>query len=262
MRPFRFIHDVLRWTEIFTCLIVRISAFAVGFVQGPAAAFSHSCANGNATVGTFAAFDRGNTFTLTGAADRFTLAHVVVQPVGGKLPQVTGPISVFPVSDERDRYGRLPAHLFQEGRWIQGELLRSGEALSNAIGAKPDCRRMMLEAEEQFRKTHPGSWETRGILLSASDINSLSGKTGHFVLVRGRIISVGNRLRRLYLNFGKNWSQDFTVSIDKQGSEKFSGNLHRLATLNGKTVLVRGVIEARQGPLIRVIDEAQIQIID
>lgn len=89
---------------------------------------------------------------------------------------------------------------------------------------------------------------------------------GQFVVITGLVASVGDRKRRLYLNFGQNWEQDFTVSVVKSGrgafKERKAGALARLQALTGKTVRVRGVLEQRQGPLIRLADEAQIEILE
>ena len=86
--------------------------------------------------------------------------------------------------------------------------------------------------------------------------------SGRIALIQGKVASVGDRKRRLYLNFGQNWSQDFTVSVVKSGSGAFKGNVARLGGLEGKTVRIRGIIEQRQGPLIRLFDESQIEIMD
>jgi hypothetical protein len=144
---------------------------------------------------------------------------------------------------------------------LQGELLRSGEALSLPDTQRKSCRQALLDAESKNTARRGDHWRTRGVEIDAEDLDTLSDSLGRFVMVTGRVRSVGDRARRLYLNFGENWAHDFTVSIAKQGASKFTGDLTRLAGLTGKKVQIRGVLENNRGPLIRVIDDVQVQII-
>jgi hypothetical protein len=228
----------------------------------PLQAAQHPCAEGRVIIGTFAEFGRGSTFTLQGSPQKYVPAGIVIGPVGGDLPQISGQLRLYAGTarpDRPDRYDRVPVQLFRQGRWIQGELLEAGQALTFATSSRPACRRAMLEAEKQKTDEKGNYWRSRGIELGASELDRLSRKTGHFVVVYGKVQSVGDRTNWLYLNFGQNWAQDFTASVNKR---IFRGDIDRLTLLQGRTVQVRGILEERQGPLIRVIDDIQIQIID
>ena len=162
-----------------------------------------------------------------------------------------------------DRYGRLTVQAFVDLQWLQGDLLRRGNALSSGLGVGSECQKRMLLAERQAEAAKLGIWgNDPNPNLGADDLESLAEKFGYFVLVKGKVLSVGDRSRRLYLNFGQKWSQDFTVSVVKKGSGAFKGDVARLASLKNKTVRVRGILEERQGPLIRLVDEAQIEILE
>ncbi|MEO1399471.1 MAG: nuclease, partial [Pseudomonadota bacterium] len=168
---------------------------------------------------------------------------------------------VHPVGQE-DRYGRQPAHLVGDGtRWVQGDLLAQGHALfqsDHALSAV--CLAALRRAEKLGESARRGVWADATLTVAAEDIAALRDKRGQYVLVKGKVLSVGDRKRRVYLNFGQKWNQDFTVSLAKSGRRAFKGDLVRVLASKGKTLRVRGVLEWSGGPLIRVLDEGQIEL--
>ena len=228
-------------------------------------AHSHACAFGPFVKGTFAGQGRGDTFTLSGSDRRYFPADIVLGEIGGALDGDTirshGELTLHLGERQEVRYGRQSAHLFQKGRWLQGDLLRKGKALALPYTQSQPCRKALLDAESKNTARRGRHWRSRGVEIEATDLEGLAKKAGQFVMVTGIVRSVGDRKRRLYLNFGENWAHDFTVSIAKGGVGKFSGDLGRLIGLTGKKVQVRGVLEVNRGPLIRVIDDIQIKII-
>jgi hypothetical protein len=62
---------------------------------------------------------------------------------------------------------------------------------------------------------------------------------GRFALVEGRVLSVRESGATIYVNFGRRWTEDFTV-----------------------TILVRGWIEERGGPWIEATRPEQIEFAD
>ncbi len=228
---------------------------------GQALAADHPCAFGKHQSGALEAVGRGGTFRLTGIRQDFVLADIVIGEIGDILNLPTAKLSLYSQSRDLDRYGRQPVHAFYNGRWIQQDILRRGGALTFMETNHENCRNALLDAESKNTARKGNYWRAKGIKFRATELDLLSEKSGHFVLVTGVVRSIGDRSRRLYLNFGENWAHDFTVSIAKQGAGKFKGSMGFLTQLKGKKVQVRGVLENNQGPLIRVIDETQIQII-
>lgn len=212
-------------------------------------------------TGKLQSVSKGGTFYLFGFKQRFALADVVIEEIGEVADIPKEKVQLFAADNRVDRYGRLPVHLFQKDQWLQGKLLSKGRALAYPTTAKLACQRALLDAETKNTAKRENYWRDKGVEIRATALDSLSEKLGHFVLVTGLVRSVGDRKRRLYLNFGENWAQDFTVSVAKQGAGKFKGSLNFLTKLKGKHVQVRGVLEDNRGPLIRVINEIQIQII-
>ena len=225
-------------------------------------AIDHPCATGEVRTGKLGSFGKGDTFYLIGSQQKFRLADIVTAPVGEPLRIPTRELVLYSASLQPDRYGRHAVHVFHQGRWLQGDLLKQGKALAYPTTDRISCRKALLDEETKNTAIRVNYWQSKGVEFRATDLDLLSDKLGHFVLVTGVVRSVGDRKRRLYLNFGENWAHDFTVSVAKQGAGKFKGSLSSLTKLKDKQVQVRGVLENNRGPLIRVIDEIQIQIIN
>jgi len=66
----------------------------------------------------------------------------------------------------------------------------------------------------------------------------------------------------IYLNFGRRWTEDFTVTILKRNERKVTSGGLNLKQLEGRNVRIRGTIEERGGPWIEVVDPAQIELAD
>ena len=177
-------------------------------------------------------------------------------------------VQVFFGGDSADRYGRKPVHVWQSDEWVQGRLLKQGHALVQAplsggsVQARDACLAALQRSEKQGEVARAGFWRGETAVFDAANVEKLSENKGKFVLIRGKVLSIGDRSRRLYLNFGSNWSQDFTVSVVKSGSGAFKGDVKRLSGLKNRTIRVRGILEERQGPLIRLFDDSQIEILD
>jgi hypothetical protein len=64
------------------------------------------------------------------------------------------------------------------------------------------------------------------------------------------------------VNFGRRWSQDFTVAILKRNERLFTGAGLAPKALAGRHVEVRGWIEERGGPAIEAARPEQIEIVN
>ena len=64
----------------------------------------------------------------------------------------------------------------------------------------------------------------------------------------------------IYVNFGRRWSDDFTVTVQKRSERSFTAAGLELKKLAGQRVRVRGTIEERGGPWIEAARPEQIEI--
>ncbi len=164
-----------------------------------------------------------------------------------------------------DRYGRTLAHVFLADRgqqdWVQGTLLANGYARAYGLPESFACARELLAHEAEAQRKRLGLW-SNGVYRTfpadhASELMKLRGK---YVRVTGKVVSVGRTKSATYLNFSNDWQSDFTVRIDKK---VLAANLafdRSLDSLTGKTIVLRGWIERRNGPMIDVADPSQIDM--
>ncbi|MBN9353060.1 MAG: thermonuclease family protein [Hyphomicrobium denitrificans] len=168
---------------------------------------------------------------------------------------------------QKDRYGRFLAQVFLEanGRseWVQGTMLAAGQARAYGVPESFACVRELLAHEAEARRKRLGLW-SNGVYrpMPAEQPGSLLKQRGKFERVIGTIASVGKTKSTTYLNFGTDWKSDFTVRIGKSVLAANPEFARTLDTLKSKTVVVRGWIERRNGPLIDIADVSQIEIVD
>jgi len=220
----------------------------------------HPCIGKGAINGIFDGFTRGGTFALQGDEQRYVLAGVFLSEPD-KLAKLSGEVVLQPIDGGLDRYRRQRVNLFQGEHWIQAEAVLAGRALVFGSSGSAACSSLLNNLEQRALKNRAGVWRDGELPLAADRPKRLTPWVGRFVVVEGRVVSVGDRERLLYLNFGENWAQDFTVAVVKTGANAFNGNIRRLQRLSNRRVQVRGYLEERQGPLIRLVDDTQIKIL-
>ncbi|MCF6198852.1 MAG: thermonuclease family protein [Hyphomicrobiaceae bacterium] len=164
---------------------------------------------------------------------------------------------------KRDRYDRLLAHVFgPHGQWMQGLLLQKGLARSFSYADNHHCMKEMLSLENTAREAKRGLWAYRLFQPKiAGEVKQLMRKRYRFTLVEGRISQVADRRKWLFLNFGENWRDDFTIAIKKKYKRKIERSGFDLQKLMGRKVRVRGWIERWNGPLIKVTHKEQIELL-
>ena len=170
-----------------------------------------------------------------------------------------------------DRWGRVPARLVpEEAPWdgpdrvdLAQALVGRGLALVDPTGSVPFCRPDLFAVEAAARRQGLGLWAGDGYkAISAAKTDRLRDRVGHFVLVEGRIRSVGERQQRTYLNFGSDWASDFTVVIPKRIWSALQGRGLTGPGLAGRVVRVRGIVEDWQGPAITVTLPEMLELVD
>ena len=90
----------------------------------------------------------------------------------------------------------------------------------------------------------------------------LQAEHGRFALVEGKVLSVRESGATIYVNFGRRWTRDFTVTILRRLSRAFVAAGVEPKKLEGRRIRVRGWIEQRGGPIIAAEAPEQIEILD
>lgn len=176
-------------------------------------------------------------------------------------------ITLYHGGQTPDRHGRALAHVFlgddDQGLWIQGEMVRFGWARTYSFRDNLACVRELLALEETARQARRGIWSDPFYQIRAAiPPAGLLDLIDTFQLVEGRVISVQAVNRRVYLNFGQFWREDFTGSISASHARSFEESEINLTSLEGKTVRIRGWLEERGGPMITITHPEQIEIVD
>lgn len=157
-----------------------------------------------------------------------------------------------------NRMGHEIVHLerHKDKAWAQGVLVSLGLARARTSKRNPEMAAQLLALESAARNEKSGLWgEERYGILTPEDLQDeeRAGElSGAFVIVEGVIQSVSLKQNRIYMNFGKNWRSDFTVSIAPQDKRSFSKAQLDPLGWGGKRVRVRGILKSINGPYIEI----------
>lgn len=176
---------------------------------------------------------------------------------------IGGEVTLHGPDDRPDRYGRQPAFVFAKGSGtsIQSELLTRGEALVSPTVTDPACSGALLAAEAAARAARRGIWTGSTALKNAERPDDILAGKGRFAVVEGTISSARLAGATFYVNFGRQWTRDFAVTISRRMMPSFETAGIDLKSLKGKRVRVRGWVERRGGPRIEASHPGQIELI-
>jgi endonuclease YncB( thermonuclease family) len=160
-----------------------------------------------------------------------------------------------------DRHGRLLAHLYAEdGIWIQGEMLRQGQARVYTFADNRKLVAEMYALERAAREAKRGIWaDPFYAVRKPQDLEALEGT---FQIVEGTVTKAATVRSRGYLNFGEDWKTDFTVEIPSAGLALFRRAKLDIAAYGGKRVRVRGWVGSYRGATIEATHPEQIEVLD
>jgi endonuclease YncB( thermonuclease family) len=174
-------------------------------------------------------------------------------------------ITLMRLGPETDRYGRVVALAAVPpgpgGVSVQQALLAQGHARASAHIGEKGCAAAFLGAEKLARRAGLGLWaDPYYVMRNAEDPAGILTVRGHFAVIEGKVLSVRESGGTIYVNFGRRWSDDFTVTILKRNERSFTAAGLPPKKLAGQHVRVRGIIEERGGPWIEAARPEQIEI--
>lgn len=253
----------LRRRVIITVLCATFPAFA---------AKAEDRAACHATVlGTFAIANVVDARSFRLSDGREVLLAGIEVPSGGAADAAlrqwlaAGRVTLHQAESATDRYGRLVAHAFLPGdgaeRWIQGEMLAAGQAQVSTRTGAAACAKALLAAEAAARRNRAGLWANSAYEIKASDdLAGLSERLGRFTVAEGKVWSVRESGGTIYINFGRVWSRNLTVTILRRNRPVFANAGIDPKKLEGARIRVRGWVELRNGPRIDVARPEQIEV--
>lgn len=245
----------------------------------------------------------GRTVFLAGLVQKPAL-RPVIQAYLSEKRATHHTLAVRLLSGKADRHGRLPALVYHDGVLMQHALIRAGQAFFwRTAGVSARCLTALQQTDaltmtrflkrtrmqEQTAMSLPAGAPrpalVQGSAILGADSAMLLARKGRFTRVYGRIVSVGVRKNAVFLNFGKDWSRDFTVRLRRSVAKRLLGrdrvqaivaaarkgmgktevtamNLPDLQALGGHWVFVRGWLKIRNGAWLDISDPLHISFPD
>ena len=175
---------------------------------------------------------------------------------------------------EADRWGRLPARLFESGaapaRGLAEALVAEGAAMALPEARPARCspppalaggaRRRQAAATVRPPPTAP--LVTDEIALDSHDLAALRAHEGRLVLLTGRVASVAERGQRTYVNFSRRRGEAASIVLSKSLWRELKDAGWTASGLGGKRLRARGVLSGRDGLLLDVASPLALDLID
>jgi endonuclease YncB( thermonuclease family) len=165
--------------------------------------------------------------------------------------------------DAPDRYGRQPAFVYLDhsDTLVQSLLLAQGDALVSASVTGRECAAVLAVAETAARQARRGTWADPSAIKNAESPDDILAGIGRFIVVEGKVLSVRQAGATTYLNFGRNWTRGFAVTISRRMIAAFEAAGIVLKSLENRKIRVRGWVEAHGGPRIEALRVGQIELL-
>ena len=238
-------------------------ASAVMSLAAPALA-EPPCAGTPLATGAVSAVRDGRTLVLVDNRE-IRLAGIEAPADGTRLRALAAGQTLRIDRVRDDRYGRVVAFVYvgDSAELLQTALLKAGQARVSARAGGKICAAALFGAERTARAAGLGLWADPNFApLSSENLTMLAAEKGHFALVEGQVLSVRDSGATIYVNFGRRWTRDFSVTIPKREARNFVSAGIDPKALERRRIRVRGIIEQRNGPIIDVTAPEQIELID
>lgn len=176
----------------------------------------------------------------------------------GRLAGAT--VTVYGASPRLDRRGRATGQVVATGGaapgWLQRDLVAAGLVMVDGTGGA--CAAALSAAEREAEVARRGVWAGAGPTVAADGFDAAA--LPDFVLLDGRVDTVGETGATTYLNFGRSFARDASVRVDRRTSAAMvvEGTLNDLA---GRRVRARGWAEPIDGLDIRLAAPEALEII-
>lgn len=163
-----------------------------------------------------------------------------------------------------DRHGRLTGFVFVPRDLeasVQHAMLERGLVRVSPRAGDRACAASLWAREQRAREARLGLWAHRqDASHSAEDPAAVRARRGRLALVEGKVLSVRESGGTIYVNFGRRWAEDFTVTLARRQERALAAGGLDVRRLEHRTVRVRGYVEERGGPWIEVTRPEQIEV--
>lgn len=168
---------------------------------------------------------------------------------------------------EPDRWGRLPARLSVPSATL-GEpaqdlaqlLLRQGAALPMPEPGLSPCEAPQKAPVQKTVTSRPQVSPLTAV--DGHDLAAVKAQEGRYVMLEGRIASVGERSQRTYLNFSRRPKEAVSIVLSRSLWRELKSAGWTASELGGKRLRAYGVLSGRDGLLLEVASRTALELID
>lgn len=155
--------------------------------------------------------------------------------------------------------GHEAAYIVRDDGWFaQGELVEQGLAFAYPSQSHYAVADMIYNAEAKARDAKIGFWADDEWGIHTPE--TIEGIENKFAIVEGQVQAVASRNNVIYINFGENWRDDFTVAVDSGLRRDFSKVGINVMDLAGKIIRARGWVRDYNGVFMDIFHSSQIEV--
>jgi len=163
------------------------------------------------------------------------------------------------VPPKEDRYDRVRAQVFDGDIWLQPEMVRRGLARVSISPDRTECASELYAAEDAARMARAGIWSSSAYAVRSAP--AVTGDIGTFQLVQGRVLAAYVQNGKAWLDFG-NARGTFSAFIAPDDLKTYREMGVDPRAYEGKTILVRGIVQNVSGPAIAVASPIQVEVLE
>jgi hypothetical protein len=171
------------------------------------------------------------------------------------------------IHGEPDRWGRLPARLSippaspgEPAQDLAQLLLRQGSALPLPEPGAYPCE---TPQKAPVQKTVTSETQVSPqVAVDGHDLAAVKAQEGRYVMLEGRIASVGERSQRTYLNFSRRPKEAASIVLSRSLWRELKSAGWTASHLGGKRLRAYGVLSGRDGLLLEVASRTALELID
>jgi endonuclease YncB( thermonuclease family) len=158
--------------------------------------------------------------------------------------------------NRRDRHGRIVAHLFIAGRWLEDDLVKRG--LARVMGSAEHRRGLaeLLRSEAQARRARRGLWRAPAYAVRRAE--DAGQHAGAFALIEGKVVDVGRGEGALFLDFADG-HRGFRLRFSPDALRFFRAEATDPEALIGRRIRARGFVHGSERPTIDVTYPEQLE---
>lgn len=158
----------------------------------------------------------------------------------------------------KDHYGRLLGYCFVDDLFVNKELVRQGYAVLYTFVPNVKYVDLLVQAQKEAQAAGRGLWQD----YKAIAPDQAHDYIGKIHTVKGKVVSTYESDQVIFLNFGPNYREDFTVVIFRSTADFFTEcQLKPVDFYQGRILEVTGLIQEHNGPQIVINTPDQIRII-